>query len=338
MTFRGPTGMLVVLLALALSVPALAQQALVVHVPSSPIEGATRQAAAVTTLATLLSAQVDGLDLEPQLFRRMADARGFLDQFPDRAVLVLSDAAWVPDLASRGYAPAFQLSRDGSGTYRRLLVVPAGSDVQTLADLRGSSLTVVDTTPSSDAFLRQAVFSGEIDASQWFSNVLSEVDDFAAVNSVLFGTSDAALAAEYNPLLTSNLEGELRTVYRSPPLALPVVSWRVEGAGALDAATRSALGRAMAGLRSSSDGQTLLAELGSDGFSAVGSAGDRLVRLPESAQKAFEISAPTNGALRVEPPAPPPSGSLTYRLAIELPSVEIQSQVGQQPNGADDSR
>lgn len=319
--------LLVVLLASlpALVQPAQAQQALVVHIPSSPIEGATRQAAAVTTLASLLSAEVDGLDLEPQLFRRLTDAQAFLDQSRERAVLVLSDAAWVPDLASQGYEPAFQLNRGGSDTYRRLLVVPANSDAQTLADLRGKSLTVVDTTPSSGAFLRQAVFSGELDAADWFSGVSSEVDDFAAVNSVLFGTSDATLAADYNPLLASNLDSELRAVYRSPPLPLPVMSWRVDGDGALDAATRSALERAMSGLGGSADGQALMAELGIDTFAPVGSRGERLVRLPESADKAFEISAPAGGALRVEPPAPPSSGTLTYRLAIELPKVDLDS-------------
>lgn len=316
---------LIASLLLVTSVPVLAQQALVAHVPSSPIEGATRQAAAVTSLASLLSAQVDGLDLEPQLFRRLADAEAFLDRSPERAVLVLSDAAWVPDLASSGYAPAFQLNRDGSDTYRRVLVVPSGSDAQTLADLQGKSLTVVDTTPSSDAFLRLAVFSGEIDAVRWFSGVSSEVDDFAAVNSVLFGASDAALAADYNPLLASNLESELRAVYRSPPLPLPVLSWRVDGEGALNAGTRSALERAMAGLADSPDGQALMAELGIDAFSPVGSRSARLVRLPEAADKAFEISAPAAGAMRIEPPAPPSSGTLTYRLAIELPKVDLDS-------------
>lgn len=316
-------------LLLVLAAPTLAQQALVVHVPSSPIEGAGRQAAAVEKLAALLSAQVDGLDLEPKLFRRLGDAEAFLDESPEQAVLLITDAAWVPDLVATGFEPAFQLRRGGRDSYRRFLVVPAASSAKTLADLRGASLTVVDTTPSSEAFLRQAIFSGEVNTGQWFSGVATEVDDFAAVNAVLFGTSDAALAAEYNPLLAANLDRELRVIYRSPSLPLPVVSWRSSGVGALDASTRSGLERVMAGLQSSDEGRALLGELGIDAFVRA-DAGDRarLASLPETAGKTFEISAPSSaaGALRIEPPAPPSSGTLTYRLAIELPRVEVDSQ------------
>ena len=320
------SGWIFAALLVLLAVPSLAQQSLVVHVPSSPIEGAGRQAAAVEALASLLSAQVEGFDLEPQLFRRLADAQAFLDASPDRAVLLVTDAAWVPDLAARGFAPAFQMRRDGIDSYRRLVVIPADASARSVADLRGGSLTVVDTTPSSDAFLRQAVFSGEIDAAEWFSGVAFEVDDFAAVNAVLFGTSDSALVAEYNPLLASNLGRELKVVYRSPPLPLPVVSWRSEGPGALDPATRSAVERVMAGLGSSAEGRALMAELGIDALAPVGSAGRQLASLPETADKAFEISAPTGGsALRIDPPAPPASGALTYRLAIELPKVDLES-------------
>ncbi|MDA8018351.1 MAG: phosphate/phosphite/phosphonate ABC transporter substrate-binding protein [Thermoanaerobaculia bacterium] len=306
-----------------------AQQTLLVHLPSSPIEGAARQAAAVARLASLLSEQVDGLSLEPELFRRLADAQAFLERSPDRVALLITDAAWVPELARSGFAPAFQLRRGGSDSYRRLLVVPVGSAVQNLGDLRGSGLTVVDTTPASGPFLRQAVFSGEIDAETWFSGIDKEVDDFAAVNAVLFGTSDATLVAEYNPLLAANLGEELRVIYRSPPLPLPVISWRQDGAGALDGALRSSLERAVAGMRTSAEGQALMAELGMEALVAVGSAGSRLVALPETGEKTFEISAPSGrSALRVDPPVPPPSSALTYRLAIELPEVDLRSGAG----------
>jgi hypothetical protein len=315
--------LLLVLLATA-TTQVQAQQALVVHLPSSPIEGAARQAAAVQSLAGLLSSQVAGLDLEPKLFRRLSDARAFLEQSPERAVLILTDAAWVPDLASAGFTPAFRLRRDGGDTYRRLLIVPAAAAAKTLGDLRGGSLTVVDTTPSGEAFLRQAVFSGEIDVAKWFAQTANEVDDFAAVNAALFGTTDAALAAEYNPLLISNLDRELRVIYRSPPLPLPVVSWRSEGAGSLSTTVRSGIERAMAGLGGSAEGKALLAELGIDGFARVGTGdGGRLASLPAAAEKNFEITAPGGTVLSIEPPAPPASGSLTYRLAIELPKVNV---------------
>lgn len=314
------------LFALAMAHVAGAQQALVVHVPSSPIEGAARQAAAAETLARLLSAEVDGLDLEAKLFRRLADAEAFLAGSPEQAVLMLTDAAWVPELPSHGLAPAFRLRRDGNDTYRRLLVVPADSGARNLGDLRGKSLTVVETTPLHDSFLDQAVFSGELSASDWFASTGREVDDFAAVNAALFGSTDAALAAEYNPLLAANLDRELRVVYRSPPLSLPVVSWRTSGAGALDAGTRQAIERAFTSLGGSAEGRALLGELGIEAFVAVGSAeaGD-LASLPEADDKAYEITAPAGGVLRIDPPAPPRADALTFRLAIELPKVDVES-------------
>jgi hypothetical protein len=282
---------------------------------------------------------VEGLDLEPKLFRRLADARTFIEQSPEQAVLVLSDAAWAPDLASAGFVPAFRLRRDGKDTYRRLLIVPAGAEAKTLGDLRGSSLTVVDTTPSSDAFLSQAVFSGEVEVSEWFAQTVTEVDDFAAVNAALFGTTDAALAAEYNPLLATNLDRELRVVFRSPPLPLPVVSWRAEGAGTLSATVRSGIEHAMAGLGNTAEGKALLAELGIDGFARVDS-GDRgrLASLPAAAEKNFEITVPGGHVLSIEPPAPPASGSLTYRLAIELPRVNVDSGTDDKTAASDGSR
>ena len=217
-------------------------QTLLVHLPSAPVEAAGDQAEAITALAEYLAARLPARGLEPKIFRRWRDAQAFLGDNSEDVTLMLSDASFALDRSS-GLAPAYRFTRDGRSTYRRLLVVRSDRpELEKLVDLRGKTLALVETsgTTADAAFLKREVFEDELDPADWFTTVASEVDDFSATASVLYGVTDAALVAEYNPLLADHLGQELRAVFESPELSLPVLSVRE---AAFEPADRAALDR-----------------------------------------------------------------------------------------------
>ena len=218
--------------ALVLAAPAAAQDTFVVHLPSAPVEAAAHLAEAMTDLAAYLSEKVPGSTLEVRLFRRWSDADSYLEGHASSVALLLTEASFLLDRgAGSGFAPTHRLKREGRDTYRRLVVVRADAeDLGSLADLKGRSLTVVETAGASGpSFLERAVFEGVVAPLEWFGKLESEVDDFSAANKVLYGQTDSALISEHNPLVAGHLGRDLRAVYTSPPLSLPVLAVR-EGA------------------------------------------------------------------------------------------------------------
>lgn len=315
---------LVVFGGLPAAAAALAQQpvqTMLVHLPSAPVESATRQAEAVTALAKELSRALPGPPLELKIFRRLADAQSFLAENGDTVALALCDAALAADLPA-GLDPSHRFVHRGRPTYRRLAVVrDERRELQKLEDLRGRSLAVVETAGSGEHdFLAWQVFAGALDPKDWFGSLEPAADDFAATASALYGQTDAALVAEYNPLLIKNLDGELRVIYRSPPLSLPVLAVR---AAAFDDARRAALDEALRALAGSS---ALIAALGLDGFEAVAGRGE-LFAVSDLVRKRPELAAPQAGAVPVEVPPLPAATDLPFVLAIELPDVEIDPEI-----------
>ncbi len=309
---------------LALALPVSAQQVLLVHLPGAPVEAANRIAVAANTLADYLSQEVPELALEAQLFRRFADAEAFLQGAAgERVVAVLVEASFLLDAgAGTAFEATHRFRREGLGTYRRLVVVKADTaDAERLVDLKGRSLSVVETTGASlEAFLERAVFEGEVAPAGWFGSIERVADDFSATAEVLYGQSDAALVGEHNPLLADHLGADLRSVYTSPPLSLPVVALR---RGALGDAARAAWDAALGGIGGSAAGRPVLAELRFDGFEAI--AGESVASLTTSrvAAKEPEIVLPGAGAFEPALPAPLDASQLPFDLEIELPDVPL---------------
>lgn len=307
-----------------LAAPVFAQSTLLVHLPSAPVETASRLAEAVTELAQYLSEKTPGQSFEPQLFRRWSDAHDALTSGGDRVALTLTDAAFLVALeAGSGLTPTHRLVREGRGTYRRLLVVRADQPgFVRLSDLRGRTLGVVETAgPAEAAYVERAVFEGEVDPGTWFSRLEPMADDFTATSAVLYGQTDAALVAEHNPLLRDHLGRDLKSLYTSPPLSLPVLALRE---GALDTGQRRAFDDAMRDLPADPRGRKLLEALRADGFASLPAAeAVRLAALPSAGGKELEIALPGAAALAVTPAPLPPATQLPFLLAVELPEIPL---------------
>jgi ABC-type phosphate/phosphonate transport system substrate-binding protein len=300
---------------------------LVAHLPSSAVEAAARQAEAITTLASYLSESVPGVEIRPEIFRRATDAAAFLEREGAHVALMLSEAPFVaappPGIEMR---PAWRSLREGRSTFRKILVVPSGSTVERLGDLRGATLTVVEAVPGGGAeSLGRQVFDGEIDPASWFGSIEAVADDFTALANVLYGRTDAALVAEYNPLLARHLGGELRSVFESPPLSLPVLS--LLGAP-LDEAQRAALGEALAAAATRQEVRSALSTLGWEGFTPLSPEELRGGGSSER-QSGLSLSLAVPGASAFtagDPPPAPLEGALPFALAVELPELPLDPE------------
>ena len=303
---------------------ATAQETLLVHLPSAPVESAGDLAGAVSALAGLLSDKVPGSDIQAQLFRRWSDANDFLEANGDHVALLLTEASFLLDRGSgSGLVPTHRLVRSGRGTYRRHLVVRSDADaLRSLVDLQGRTLAIIETAGSSGlSFLERAVFEGEVSPLEWFGKLESEVDDFSATNNVLYGQAEAALIAEHNPLLAQHLGGDLRAVYTSPPLSLPVLAIREPS---FDTQRRAALEAVLATLGEDARGRQVLEGLKLEGFEPVRGAQARaIVELPRPGGKKLEIALPGTTDLGLEIAPAPPAGELSFTLAVELPDIPL---------------
>lgn len=312
--------------ALAPDRPADAQSSFVVHLPSAPVEAAGRLAEAATALNDYLTARVPGLQLELHLFRRWSDANDYLEAQGDHVAMVLTEASFLLDHSSRLVA-THRFRRLGQTTYRRVLVVRQDAEgVDKLVDLKGRSLAVVETSGSTgEVFLERVIFENEVSPRSWFSRVDSMIDDFLAVNAVLYSQADSALVAETNPLLISQLGSELRVVYTSPPLTLPVLAIR-EALFAED--QRRALERALSQLESDTQGRKVLAELKLDGIDALkGTVAQTAVALPAPRGKSLEVALPSGVDLALELPALPSADQLPFTVAVELPNIPLPREI-----------
>ncbi len=302
----------------------VAQDTLLVHLPSAPAEAANRQAEAVNALAEVLSARLPDRTIEAKIYRRWRDASQVLSGNPENVNLLLTDASFVVD-ASTGHRPAYRFVHAGSGTYRRLLVVRSDrGELNRLVDLRDKSLAVVEAAGFGDGagdagFLRDQVFEDELDPLTWFATLKPSSDDFSATASVLYGQSDAALVAEYNPLLASHLGKDLRTVFESPELSLPVL-WIRESAFTPEA--RQLLAETLRTLGDDPTGRTLLADLGIDGFAPV-DGGYPLATATARPSKTLAIAVPAGDELDLVMPSLPAASELTFAVAVELPEIPL---------------
>jgi tetratricopeptide (TPR) repeat protein len=254
----------------------------VVFLPDAPVESDQRLAETVSAIVSQIATE-SGVPLQTEFFRRADDARAFVAGNRDRIGLVLSNPEFIATLGGE-LSSRFQFSREGRRTYQRVIVVPENSSVRSLNDLRGRTVSGVDVLP--DAGVGTPVHVS---------------DDLTAIANALYGQTDAAFVSEANPLLAQHAR-ELRTVYSSTPLPLPVVAF-----APMPEADRKALTDAIRGL---SNARSLLAPLQMTALASI----DR----PEMKHEIATVQA---GALGLRPPEPP--ASVALRVAIELPRIEI---------------
>lgn len=295
------------------------QRTMLAHLPSAPVEAANRQAAAITTLAELLSQRLAG-EVEVEIFRHWRDAHQLLNEKGESVAMVLCDASFAAHLPA-DLVPAYRFVRGGIETYRRLLVVQAGrKELAKLVDLEGAILSVVETAGSADSdFLAREVFEGELDPGDWFSAIEPAVDDFSATANVLYGQTDAALVAEYNPLLTENLDRELRVVFESPPLSLPVLALRASAFTAEELETVRAV---LTNLAADPRGRQVASALGIDALRALPRGGSLGAAEPRRV-KQLEIAAPTGDEWTPQTPPLPSPAALSFAVTVELPEIPL---------------
>src|SRR5262249_58101301 len=143
--------------------------------------------------------------------------------------------------------------------------------------------------------------------------------------TVLFGKRDAALVSEDNPLAASHVGKDLRIVYTSPALSLPVLACR---AGALSPQQQAALEAALDALGRRPEEKPILEGLKIDGFARIKDGAGRLERagllsLPGEERRSPEVAV---GGLRdlVLPPLPPiAGGQLPVQLGLTLPDLPM---------------
>lgn len=319
---RAPAAAAGALTALLLAAaPARGQGVLVAHLPGVPVEAAQKVAAAVADLGDYLNGEIPGLELEVEIFRRWQDASDYLAASEGQVVLFLTAPCFLLDLpVERRPTPRFRLVRDGRETQHLHLVVRSEATQEGLEDLRDASLSTVRSCgPSRAAFLETEVFGGRLQPEGFF-DLASVEDEFSATANVLYRQTDAALVSEHNPLLEQHLDQELKVVYSSPPLSLPVLAFAEQR---LAPERMRELERALADLGRSAAGQALLAELRSEGLAALAPLQRiRLAGLPEAPRRALEIARPARAPAPSKPPAATAEDAV-FILSVELPEVPI---------------
>jgi ABC-type phosphate/phosphonate transport system substrate-binding protein len=212
---------LVVLLMLV-TVPAFAERTLVVYLPDAPVESSKKLAESVTDLQQMVSAK-SGVRFDLKFFRKAEDCAAYLSASAGNVAIVVAPPEFLADTAP-DLTPILQFSRDGKDSYHRIVIVKSSDAAKSLADLRGRSVSKIQTAGARAAELEsRVVLRGE----SGFRTVIAP-DDLAAAANVIYGGSDAALVSEHNPFATSHLGKDLRVIYTSPAIPLPVVAIRAQ--------------------------------------------------------------------------------------------------------------
>jgi len=315
------------LVATAASTARAEKRAMVVHLPEAPIESMSRLAEGVTALAGYLQGEVPNLTLEVKAFRKSGDAIQFLAGQGDATALVVCDAVFLLDLPD-DYEAAHRFVRRGQETGRKIIVVKKDSGLESLASLRGRSLTMtLATSEPVMRFLAESVFRSEIDPKHWFGGIVQETDDFTAIAAVLYGRTDAALVAEDNPLLANHLDKDLSSIYSSPAVSLPVIAVRP---GAFAPGQLSALSSALDTLASRAEAEPIRAVLAIDGFRRVEEGSRRAADLlaGSSVRRDLEVAIPPSPLPPLPAEFPPlPPGAVPFVVGVELGEVPIPPEL-----------
>ena len=240
-------------------------------------------------------AAASAVPLQTELFRRADDARSFIAANRERVGIVISNGEFVADAGA--FRPRFQFARDGRQSYKRVVVVPAASRIDSLGDLRGHSVSMVDG-------LRDAIASSGANATR-------VNDDLTAAANALYGKTDAALVSESNPLLAQNA-GKFRVIHTTAATGLPVIAF-----GAMPASDREALVRALRELSA----RRALAPIQ---MTALASLDPEPRERPQP--KRIQVTAASLAALGLSLTSEPPA-KVTYRVSVPLPAITIPDKL-----------
>jgi len=171
-----------------------------VFLPDAPAENDKK-------LAEMMTGMLSQLGLQLEFFRRSDDARSFFSENRNKVGVVIANPEFVSQLGG-DLMTRFQFARNGSTSYRRVVVVANNNPAKSLADLRARTLSTTDSLP--DASIEKT-----------FANVFRTPDDLAAAANALYGKSDAALISEANPMIARGL----RVVHTTGALPMPVIAF-----------------------------------------------------------------------------------------------------------------
>jgi ABC-type phosphate/phosphonate transport system substrate-binding protein len=310
-----------------------AESTMLVYLPAAPVESASRLGEAVGDLGAYLSTRVPGLELTVRPFRKGEDAVAHLKAAGAEVALVLTEGSFLLEMPEGfGAVPAFRVVRGGKETQRKMVVVASSNaDLKTLTDLRGRSLSLASS--GSDTALRfvgRVVFDGTVTPQTWFGKVGAESDELTVTADVLYGRVDAALVSEDNPLLATHLGKDLRAVFTSQPLSLPVLAYRT---GALRADQQAALDEALESLARRPGGKKILEGLRIDGFTRVREGSGRLDRagllsLPETEQREPEVATASVRDLGLPSLPGPDATKIPFLLGFTLPDLPATETAG----------
>lgn len=155
----------------------------------------------------------------------------------------------------------------GESSYRSLVIVPAGSDVRDLRDLRGKHFAFTDQLSFSGRLYAEHVLEGRgLDPRRFFGTIAYTGSHDRSIQAVANGLVDGA--AVHGGILAHmeerdpSLERRIRIVDRSPPLGgMPVVVSK-----RLPASMRARLREVLQGLHRDPDGAASLKLLRFDRF------------------------------------------------------------------------
>jgi hypothetical protein len=295
---------------------------MLVYLPSVTNQNPQQVAAAATALANVLSSVVPGGAIDVSFFRRAVDAIEFASANRARVAFVLCDAPFLLDLAGDSdLVPLFRFASGGSERERKMVVVRAKGPKR-LADLKGKVLAAVPVPSRSFGAYLGRLFDDVVTAS-WFSRIEPTQDEFAATAGVLYGSADAALVSDQNPLAAGKLGTELTALYTSSPLSLPVLAAR---RALVPERSEDALAKRMADLPSRPEGKSLLGGLRIDELRPIADAGERAALLRPAPRRArtLEIAVPELASVPVPADAPLPAAKdLPFVVAVPIPEVPL---------------
>jgi phosphonate transport system substrate-binding protein len=161
----------------------------------------------------------------------------------------------------------------GDPLYRSEIIVPAGSQIRSLAELEGKLFAWTDPDSNSGwLYPRYLLERSGRDPERFFRRTIFTWGHARSVQAVADGLVDAAAVDAYVRetlmLHTPGLADAVRVIERSPLFGFPPI---VAGP-ALDEAGRDAIRTLLLGQASDPEGRALLANLNLDGFSGEGAA------------------------------------------------------------------
>jgi phosphonate transport system substrate-binding protein len=157
----------------------------------------------------------------------------------------------------------------GDESYRSVVIVPAGSKVQDLTELKGRKFAFTDELSfSGHLYVLRALRDRGLDPSAFFESSIYTGSHDRSVQAVAAGLVDGATVhgavLEHMMAKDPSVGRHVRIVHRSPPLGgMPVVVSK-----RLPAATRGRIGATLIGLDSDPVGKAVLQVLRFDRFAA----------------------------------------------------------------------